>query len=230
MRKNQARILMALAIILLVFSIIVFSIPNMKNEVFYCSYLCGVFSIVIQIYVLKTSFHNEDSVKSKFYGFPIAQIGIVYMCIQLVLSLIFICLSAIVPLTLVIAVDIILFAVAALGFIGTDAMRDEIEQLDNKMETDTSCIMTLRSLVYALTTQCSNKEGKKALLEISDEFRYSDPVSSKTLETIEKELEEAVMQLQKMVDNDDTEQIMIACRKVSNILGERNRLCKLNKK
>lgn len=230
MKKNRGRLVIILATILIAFSTIAFIVPFKKNEVFWISYVFSIIAIVAQIYVLKIAFQGAESVKSKFYGFPIAQIGIAYMCIQLALSLVFISFSKFVPIEIVVIIEVFLFAVAVIGFIGTDVMRDEIEQLDKEIESTTSCIVTLRSIVYSLSTQCNNLEEKEALSKLFDELRYSDPVSNKALEIIESELEENVAVLQKMFSNEKKEQVVITCKKISAILAERNRLCKLNKK
>ena len=229
MTKNQKRTIVVLAIVLAAFSVIAFALPFKMNGMFWLSYLFGILAIAIQIYVLKVAFNGTDSVKSKFYGFPIAQIGIIYMAVQLVLSIIFMALAAIAPIWIAVILYVIALAVAAIGFIGADAMRDEIERQDIKLETDTSCMTTLRSLVYPLAGQCEDAEAKKALEELADEFRYSDPVSSEALKTIEMELEIRVADLQKAVADGDANVISTECKKVMKTLAERNRLCKLGK-
>ena len=230
MTKNQKRTIVVLAIVLAAFSVIAFALPFKMNGVFWLSYLFGILAIAIQVYVLKVAFNGTDSVKSKFYGFPIAQIGIIYMAVQLVLSIIFMALAAIAPIWIAVILYVIALAVAAIGFIGADAMRDEIERQDIKLETDTSCMTTLRSLVYPLAGQCEDAEAKKALEELADEFRYSDPVSSEALKTIEMELEIRVADLQKAVADGDANVISTECKKVMKTLVERNRLCKLHKR
>lgn len=230
MTKNQKRTVIVLAIVLIVFSVLAFALPLKMNGLFWLSYLFGVLAIAVQLYVLKIAFHGTDSVKSKFYGFPIAQIGIIYMVVQLVLSLVFMALDAVAPIWIAVILYVLALAAAAIGFIGADAMRDEIERQDVKLETDTSCITTLRSLVYPLAGRCTDANAKVALTELADEFRYSDPVSSDALKTIEAELETAVSKLQEVISVGNTEQILNECRMVTELLTERNRLCKLNKR
>ena len=229
MAKNQKRTLIVLAIVLIVFSVLAFVLPFEMNHLFWLSYLYGVFAIAVQLYVRKTAFNETDSVKSKFYGFPIVQIGIIYMAVQLLLSLIFMALAAAAPIKIAIILYVFVLAVAAVGFIGADAMRDEVERQDVKLETDTSCITTLRSQVYPLAGRCADAAAKAALTELADEFRYSDPVTSEALKTIEGDLKTAVAKLQEVVTAENAEQIKIRCREVTELLAERNQLCKLNK-
>lgn len=230
MKKNQARGLAVILIILAVFSVISFLLPFNMTGVFWLSYIFGAASVLVQIYVLKTAFCGSNEVKSRFYGFPIARIGAVYMTVQLILSVIFMILADITPWWLAVIVFVVLLAVAAIGFISSDAMRDEIEAQDKRLEVSTSCMLTLRSLVYPLAGQCDDENAKEALRELADEFKYSDPVSSEALKEIEAELEKQVAELQTAVSEVRNSEIAGLCRKVSNTLVERNRLCKINKK
>lgn len=229
MEKNQKRLLAGLLIILLTFSAVAFAVPFYKNGIFWISYLFGIVSIMVQIYVLKTAF-GKSGAKSKFYGFPIARIGIFYMGIQLIFSFIFMACANIAPIWLAFIVFVLLLAASMIGFISTDAIKDEIEKQDEKLQTDTQCILLLRSQMRLLTEQCENPEGKKALKTLSEEFQYSDPVSNETLKKLEQELTTLVNQLQKSVINRNIEEIISLCKKTTDVLMERNQICKLNKK
>lgn len=229
MTKNQTRVLAVVIIVLIAFSVIAFAVPFVKTGLFWMSYIFGVISILAQLYVLKVAFDGAESIKSKFYGFPIAQIGFFYMAAQVVVSLVFMILSSVVPIWIAVVVDILLLAAAAIGFIAADVVRDEVERQDVKLEADVSCMTTLRSVVYSLPAQCEDSEANKVLQELADDFRYSDPVSSNALKDIETDLENMVAQLQIAVTDENKTNILSFAKKTKNLLTERNRLCKLNK-
>lgn len=128
MKKNQIRGLTVILIILAVFSVISFLLPFKTTGMFWLSYIFGAASVLVQIYVLKTAFCGSNEVKSKFYGFPIARIGVVYMIAQLILSIIFMILADFAPWWIAVIAFVVLLAAALIGFISSDAMRDEIEQ------------------------------------------------------------------------------------------------------
>ncbi len=230
MKKNQIRGLVVILIMLAVFSLIAFLPPFVKTAVFWLSYIFGVISILAQIYVLKTAFDGENIAKSRFYGFPIAKIGVVYAAAQLILSIVFMIVAAVLPAWIAVLAFVILLAAAAIGFIAADTVRDEINEQDKKLETNTSCMITLRSIVYPLSAQCDDENAKKSLTDLADQFRYSDPVSSEAIKDIESELELLTAELQIAVNEARNSEIVPLCKKVSNTLMERNRLCKLNKK
>ena len=73
--------ILSFVILLIVFSVITFVLPFKKNTLFWLSYAFGVFAILFQLYVLMKAFHGTESVRSRFYGFPIAKVGLIYMVI-----------------------------------------------------------------------------------------------------------------------------------------------------
>ncbi len=235
MTKNSKRALAALAAVIIAFSVIAFILPLPKNNVFWVSYLFGIISVAVQAYVLKIAFHDAICVKNKFYGFPIAKIGIIYMITQLLFSLIAIVLAQYIPIWVVVVVFVFMFCATFIGIIGADAARDEIERQDKKHDSNIQCIQELRSKVYSLIVQMENVEAQKVLSELSEAFKYSDPVSNDCLADIENELHIMVDELKKHdyekiceIDS-DIQNVKILCKKISTTLTERNRLCKLNK-
>ena len=56
MTKNASRGIITLVIFLAVFSVIAFLIPFPKNTVFWIAYACGIFAILFQLYIFKSSF------------------------------------------------------------------------------------------------------------------------------------------------------------------------------
>ncbi len=229
MNKNSGRTLAGIVLLLAAFSVITFILPIEKNTVYWTAYGFAVLAILVQIVVLRSAFGKGEGARSKFYGFPIAKIGITYLVIQIILSIVFMAISRIAPQWVVVITSLLIFIIAAAGFIATDATRDEIVRQDEKLQSDVSCITTLRSIVYPLASRCKDADAVKALKDLADEFRYSDPVSSDSLRSIESELEGLVDKLQGMVSDGKEEAIPGACHEISGVLSERNRLCKLNK-
>lgn len=84
---------------------------------------------------------------------------------------------------------------------------------------------SLQSKVNQMATQTDVPEVRK----FAEDVRYSDPVSSETLTEIERDLAAAVDELQAAIVDGDRDTILTLCRKASNVLSERNRICKLNK-
>ena len=227
--KTAIRTLVVLAIVLVVFSVVAFVLPFTKNGVFWLAYVMGVIAIAAQAYMLYTAFAKGESVKSKFYGYPVARIGVVYLAAQLVLSLIAMIAAPYLPVWIPVIVFVVMLGAAAIGFIATDAIRDEVERQDGKIKADVSYMRDLQSRVGALNAQLTDEELIAAVRELADALRYSDPVSKPELQEIEAELFSCVDELQRTALDGDKPAALALCKKATGVLAERNRLCKLSK-
>ena len=156
MTKNASRGLIVLAIVLAVFSLIAFAIPFAHTAVFWIAYGFGVLAILFQLYIFKTSFAGNGDAKSRFYGFPIARLGIYYLVAQLILSVIEMALAGLIPSWPVIIVNVLALAFALIGCITAETMRDEIVQQDNKLKKNVSAMRELQSLAASMVGQCGD--------------------------------------------------------------------------
>ena len=226
--KNRVRSWTVLAVFLVVYSVISFALPFKRNVVFLISYIFAVGAISIQIYVLRVAFEKGTRVKSKFYGFPVAYVGVIYMLLQLVLGLVMMALAAKVPVWLPVVLYVVLLSVAVIGFIAADAMRDEVERQDTQLKKNISTIRALQSKVNGIVSLC-NADMSTEVKKLAEELRYSDPVSNEAIREIEYELTACVDELQSVIADGDYVVAQELCRKARVTLMERNRLCKLNK-
>ena len=228
MNKNASKGIMILVILLAVFSVIAFVIPFPKNTVFWIAYACGVFAILFQLYIFRSSFGKADA-RSRFYGFPIARLGIYYLVIQLAVSVIEIALSKFLPTWAVIIINVLILAAALIGCITAETMRDEIAAQDGKLKKSVSNMRELQSLTASLVNQGKDDELKKILQKVADEFRYSDPITSEKTIELESDMRNRINDLQQAISEGDAEAAKELCNKLSDCLRERNRVCAMNK-
>ena len=228
--KNAVRFLIFIGLALLVFNVIAFVVPFAKTGTFWIGYLFGTISILGQIAVMKLAFNGTTTVRSKFYGFPVARIGIIYAVVQVLLSIFVMALAAYIPAWIPVVIFIILFAIAAAGLVASDTVREEVVHQDAKIVEDVKAMRNLQSKMNMLVSQSDcNEEVKSALSSLAEEIKYSDPVSGKATKELEQELLFDIEELQKVVVDGDNESALKICKKAMGILAERNRLCKLNK-
>lgn len=228
MSKNAARGILLMAVLLAAFSAIAFVIPFAKNGVFWIAYLSGVFAILFQVYIFTSSFGKENA-RSRFYGFPVARMGIIYLVVQLIVSIAIIALAKTVPTWAAVVINILILAFALIGCITAETMRDEIIRQDGKLKNSVAGMRELQSVSATLADQCDDQNLKKELKKLADEFRYSDPVSSDKTKELEKELQSRIKDLQQAVDDGDAEEAKALCGRLSDCLRERNRICAVNK-
>lgn len=229
MKKNAIRWWVVLGVVLVVYNVLAFALPFPKTAVFAVSYLFTTIAILAQIYVIRTAFYRGEGVKSKFYGFPIAKLGVIYLAVQLIAGLVFMALGLIVPVWLPLALYVVLLGVAAAGFVAADAARDEVVRQEVKLEKDVSRMREFQAKGRALVALNQVSEAARPLEKLAENLRFSDPVSSEALTEIEDQLAECLAQLQEAVSTQKTEQILSVCQEAEHILAERNQLCKLSK-
>ena len=228
MSKNKLRFFVALAIIFAVLTVIAFALPLQNTATFWISYIFAVIALAVQIYAFPKAFAGE-SVKSKFYGFPIARITTVYLVAQLALSLIFMLAAKWVPAWSPVILFAVLLGAVALGFFSSDVMRDEVERQDVVHKANVGTMRALQSKAVFVASQCEDAETKKALNAFAEALRFSDPVSSDALKDIEENLTGLVEELGNAVLDKDYSATRTLCAKASSLLADRNRMCKLNK-
>lgn len=229
MSKNKWRGYIILAVLWAVFSVVAFSVPFVKTPVFWLAYVFAVIAIVYQIYVFRISFGDGGSVQSKLYGFPIARVGVIYLIVQLLVSLAEMVLAAFIPAWAVVILNVLPIAFAVVGCIAADIVRDEIARQDTQLKRDVSNMRALQSMSAALVGQCNDADLKETMQNVADEFQFSDPVSSEQTKDLEQELQNQMNEIQKALVDSDLTAVKVLCGKILGSLAERNRICALNK-
>ncbi len=227
--KNAVRTVVILVIVLALYCVLAFAIPFIRGGAFWLSFVFTVVAILAQFYVLKTSFASGEGARSKFYGFPIARIGLIYLVVQFVAGFVCMGLSLILPAWVALVIFVVLLALAAIGFITTEGIRDEVERQDEALKKNVTSMRILQSKAAAIAAQCEDGDAKKALGALAEKFRFSDPVSSEATAEAEAGLTALADELQAAVLDRDNAAILSLIGKTEAALSERNRLCRLNK-
>lgn len=225
MNKNTVRGIAALGVLLVLYILIAFLVPFAHTATFWVSFVFTLIAFGVVAGSIYIAFVKNPDAKSRFYGFPIAKIGVIYGAVQLVASIAFMALAALIPVWAAVLVYAIALGAAVIGLISAEAVVSEIHVQDAKLKKDVSLMRSLQSKIHQMAAH-SEDAGLKALAE---EFRYSDPVSSGAIAAAEADLAAAVDELQAAYVDGDSEAAAKLCRKASALLAERNRLCKLNK-
>ena len=225
MKKDTLRWIIGLGVLLILYILIAFLIPFVKTATFWVSFVFTLVAFGVVAASIYIAFIKNPDAKSRFYGFPIAKIGVIYGLVQLIAGIVFMALAAYVPVWVAILVYAIALGAAVIGLISVETVVEEIHIQDAKLKKNVSLMRSLQSKVNQIAAQSENADVKA----LADEFRYSDPVSNAAIADAEADLAAAVDELQSAYVDGDTEAVAKLCRKASALLAERNRLCKLNK-
>ena len=225
MKKDTIRAIIVAVVALTIYNLIAFVIPFAHTAAFWISYgftLVAFAVVCVSIYI---AFIKNPDAKSRFYGFPIARIGVLYGGAQLIASLIVMALAQWTPWWIPVLVYAIGMGAAVIGLVAADAVVEEIQIQDVKLKKDVSLMRSLQSKVSQIASQTDDA----AIKALAEEFRYSDPVSNDAIADAEADLAAAVDELQAAYVDGDNDAMAQLCRKATALLAERNRICKLNK-
>lgn len=230
MKKSNVRFGIVIAILLIIYNLLVFIIPFEQNGIFWLSYGFTLDAFVVASVACVIAFRSGKGITSKFYGFPVAKVGVIYLAIQIVLCFLFMALSQHSPVWLGVLIYAIALGAAVIGLVVTDTVRDHIQDQDIKLSNNISVVRTAQSKLNQMMTQCEDSSVAIAVKKFAEELRYSDPVSGPALAEAEADLSAAIDNLQQAIADGDTVAILALCKQGQLLLAERNRLCKLNKK
>ena len=226
MNKKMTSIFAVYAIVFVAFCVLFFVIPFPKSGAAWVVFSFSIIAIIGGCGISWYAFKNEG-LKSKIYGFPIFKIGFTYTIFQLIFGVIIMVIGSFVeiPIWIPVAVSVVALAMAGIGIIGTDNVRDYITEQQVRTQASVKQMKTFRLDMQYIVDSCTDPELKKPLEKLADNFRYSDPVSSDALAGIEENLQTQVNMLAAMVStNKEAAKAQIAT--VSNLLADRNRRCK----
>ena len=228
MKKDTKQALIIGVVLFIAYNLAAFMIPCLKTPVFWISWGFTLLSFAVAGYAVYSSIIKQTSVKSRFYCFPIARLGVIYLIAQALVGGVFMSFGNVIAWWLAVVVFAFGFAVAVIGLVSADAVVDQIQEMDVKLKQDVSVMRALQSKVGALSVQCDG-EAAAAVQAFAEELRYSDPVSKEAIADADAALSAAIDALEAAVIAGDAEQVKLLCRKATATLAERNRLCKLNK-
>lgn len=222
MKKNSTKGYVILGILFALVSIIAFAVPTAKTATFWIAYVFTAAAFAAQIGIWKTAFGKEETLKSKFLGFPVVHIGIVYAVIQVIAFAVFMFVPTLPAWSAIVAGSVIA-GVSAVCMISADAGRNETERVEAKVQKKVFYIRELQADIELLADNESDSAEKTALSQLAEKIRFSDPMSNEQLADLENRISTKVAKL-KTASNK-----LEIITELNSLLDERNKKCKILK-
>lgn len=222
MKKNSTKGYVILGILFALISIIAFAVPTSKTATFWIAYVFTAAAFAAQIGIWKTALGKEETLKSKFLGFPIIHIGIVYAVIQVIAFAVFMFVPTL-PAWSVIVVCSIIAGVSAVCMISDNVGRNEIERVEAKVQKKVFYIRELQADIELLADNESDATVKTALTQLAEKIRFSDPMSNEQLADLENKISTKVAELKTASSK------LVIITELNSLLAERNKKCKILK-
>ena len=184
MKKNSTKGYAILGILLVLISVIAFAVPTVKTGTFWIAYTFTVTAFAAQIGIWKTALGREETLKSKFLGFPVVHISIVYLVVQVIALAVFMFVPTFPAWSAVVTCAIII-AVSAVCMLAADAGHSEIVRVEAKVQKNVFYIKELQADVEMLVDSENDTTIKMALVQFAEKIRFSDPMSNEQFWKVE---------------------------------------------
>lgn len=186
MKKNSTKGYVILGILFTLVSIIAFAVPTLKTATFWIAYVFTAAAFAAQIIIWRTAL-GKEALKSKFLGFPVVHIGIVYAIIQTVAFAVFL-FAPTLPVWSAIVVCSIIAGVSAVCMISTDAGLNEIERVEAEVQEKVFFIRELQADIELIATTETDADTKAELTRLAEKISFSDPMSNEQLMDLENKI------------------------------------------
>ena len=229
--KKSKSVIAIYAILLVVYIVAFLIIPFNKIAASWISFAFTIIAIAGSLLIFNFAFNAKETLVSKIYGYPIFRVGAVYALAQLALGVVICIIAAFVavPYWVALLLSIILLGAAAIGVIITDNTRDMVEKVETEVKEEIKAVTYFQIDIDGIFDECESAELKEKLDELSERFKFSDPVSNESTKAIEEKIKSMLSDLRSFVEAKNTDEANALIKKIDNAIKERNRICKANK-
>ena len=227
--KKQTGLLVAMALVALgLYNAILFLVAGFADHspAFWISYVSVMLSAAVAMISLAVFSKSNLVVRDWFLGYPILRHTVIYVIIELVLSILFMALEHILPWVVSLVVQLLLLGIYVLLIMSCFFAKNIVEDIGKQVKGKTAFIKLLQADVVMLCELCSDMEAKKKFNELAEEVRYSDPMSSDLLLALEGQIQSRVTEARELLSNGDVEGALKLSSQAHALLKERNLKCK----
>lgn len=221
--KGQGMSLFAAFILFGIFNVVVFLAPLAHTVVFWLGYFFALFALATIVLTLVLYF-GKPVPEDKFLSLPAVKVAWTYFILQTALS-VWEMVAFPLPYLPALIINLVLGAVFAIIILALYAAAGKIDKSEQFTAEKVVFVKQLKLQVDSIETE--NAELAKALKELSENIRFSDPMSHSKLKDIEDSLVAAVDDLENNASDGD--KALSLCAQVEKLLKRRNDQCKMYK-
>ena len=230
MKKNFKLYIVCWVILLAVFNVICFVVPNeitgmiKLDATFWAAYAFITAAFVGQIICANIAFKAGNSQKL-FYNLPIVTVSYTGLILTVVLGGVCMVIPNL-PSWIGIIVCLAVLAFTAVAVVKAKAVSDMAESIDEKVKVKTQFIKKLTAETEGILNGAKDDEIKNICKKVYEAVRYSDPMSSEELSVIEAKITVKTEELKTAVHENNKEKATETADEIIALVKERNSLCK----
>lgn len=231
--KNFKFYIIAWAILLLLFNVLVFTIPGMTvgagafGGSFWVGYVFITLAFAGQLACAYYAF-RADSMQKLFYNLPLVTISYAALIVTAIAGVLCMVIPGL-PAWVGIAVCVLILALFAVSIVKAKAAGNIVTETDQKIKSQTLFIKSLTADAEGLIARAQSDAVRAQTKKVYEAVRYSDPMSSEALAGAEAQITIKFDEFSKAVTADDLSAVQAAAKELTVLLGDRNRKCKLLK-
>lgn len=225
--KNTAAFGLIYVILLGVFNLLVFTLSETRNDVFWLSYGFMTLAFVVQIVSMFMAFKPAD-VETAFFGIPLASFSIFYLCAELAIGTLFM-IFQMASFTLSLIIQVLVLAAFLIVAIISLLSRDTVRQISDNVKEHVSNLKSVLVDIEVLMDDCTEPELKADLRKLSETVKYSDPISNEAVADIEQRIMRKISELRINIDDNRIADARQSCADLERLYVERNRKLAISK-
>lgn len=220
------------AIALAAFNVVTFAVPitvnvNKFTPSFWIGYAFITLMFIAQL-VCSILFFKQDSKEKKFLNIPVISLSYTALLVSIIVGAVAMAVPF-VPYWVGIIIDVLIVAFYAIAIIASKAAADTIENIDNKVKTQTFFIKSLTIDAESLLSRAKSDETKAIAKKVYEVIRYSDPMSNEALSPVESQIKIKFNEFSSAVIEDNKPTAKAIGNELIILVNDRNKKCKLSK-
>ena len=229
MKKNFKFYAIAWVLLLGLFNLVTFVVPAWPNlEKFTASFWIG-WSVTLAAFFgqLALSWYafKAENIKKTFYNVSLFTVSLSALVSVFVVSLICIVVTPLPYWTAAIACAVVL-VVNVIAVLKATVVVSAVNGVDEKISAATSFIYNKREESESVLARATSEEAKAICVKVRDAFKYSDPMTSAELVSIESEIAEHFEIFKQAVKDAEIDKISSESSEILALVYERNNKCK----
>lgn len=163
--------------------------------------------------------------KDWFFGLPLVRHSTIYICIEFVVSTLFIVIENNVNWAVPFVIQFVLLCIYIVCAISCFLAKKTISTVKEEVAAGSQYMKLLLVDSEMLAEKCQDEKTKQKCLQFAETVRFSDPLSPKALSAIEDEISAKVSLCDSQISLSDYDSANATLDKLMLLLAERNKKC-----
>ena len=232
MKKRVGLYIAAWAVLLVLFNVIAFvSVGWSGQEKYTSSFWIGyvfITAMFIGQLICSIMAFKADNEKKLFYNISLIRTSYIGLVVSFIVGGLCMLISPL-PYWVGVIICAIVLVANVLSVVKATSTIEEVERVDEKVKEQTFFIKSLTVDADTLVASAKSEVVKAECQNVYDAIRYSDPMSSDALASVEAQITIQFHSLSEAVEVDDCELVKAVASNLITLLSDRNKKCKLLK-